>query len=534
MTQMIAAKQTTAVARRPSIFSANLLYLATMVLILLVGSTVQGRSFGWGLLVTELGLILLPALLWLRRGRFSWRETLRLRWPGWAPVVWSLLIGVGLWLLDSWLGAVMSVLLGYNMLPAAGTYPATVGQALLIFVAFSLAAPLGEEILFRGYMQSAYERRGPRTAILAVGLLFALYHLSLLGLPPRLPLAFALGYVVWRSNSLLPGIAMHLANNALASLTLVGIGLWPETFFTLPVGSIPAAAAGLLLALIALWAFRRSTAAPAPSVSPAPIASRGRLARTWPLLLALVIWLGVAGLEVVMGRAPELLAFGQTLELTEAPTTAVTHRYQLQNVAGDAVGEGVCAYQPAGDTLALDCTLENEAFEIRRGNSYWSSDERTVTLEANWTAADMSLVTAELGIDGATSNLTAVATSTDGEVRVAVSGSNVGGSATTVAPPVLLDSFWPWRLSALPFAPGLVQKATLVYPSRWDPDLNANAIAVTETAVVVQGVEPVSTPAGIFQAWRVTVDGNSAWYTVAAPHTLVKYDDGFLTYLLAE
>jgi hypothetical protein len=42
----------------------------------------------------------------------------------------------------------------------------------------------------------------------------------------------------------------------------------------------------------------------------------------------------------------------------------------------------------------------------------------------------------------------------------------------------------------------------------------------------------VTTPAGRFTAWRVSVGEETAWYDVAAPHALVKYDDGFLVYLL--
>lgn len=52
-----------AVATMPSILSANWLYLVSMLLILSVGSLLQNASFGWGLLATELLLILLPTLV---------------------------------------------------------------------------------------------------------------------------------------------------------------------------------------------------------------------------------------------------------------------------------------------------------------------------------------------------------------------------------------------------------------------------------------------------------------------------------------
>lgn len=43
-----------------------------------------------------------------------------------------------------------------------------------------------------------------------------------------LTMALALGYVVWRSRSLLSGIAMHAANNLLGGLALIRLGPAPE------------------------------------------------------------------------------------------------------------------------------------------------------------------------------------------------------------------------------------------------------------------------------------------------------------------
>jgi hypothetical protein len=50
--------------------------------------------------------------------------------------------------------------------------------------------------------------------------------------------------------------------------------------------------------------------------------------------------------------------------------------------------------------------------------------------------------------------------------------------------------------------------------------------------VVVQGGEPIATPAGNYLAWRVEVGEQTAWYDVEPPHTLLRYDDGQSIYLL--
>ncbi|NLE76941.1 MAG: hypothetical protein GX605_09345, partial [Chloroflexi bacterium] len=51
--------------------------------------------------------------------------------------------------------------------------------------------------------------------------------------------------------------------------------------------------------------------------------------------------------------------------------------------------------------------------------------------------------------------------------------------------------------------------------------------------VVVAGAEPMWSPAGRFVVWRVEVgDQQVAWYDAQAPHTLVRYEDHGVTYLL--
>ena len=81
-------------------------------------------------------------------------------------------------------------------------------------------APLCEEVLARGVIQRAYESFGPRRAILYVGGLFVIFHLSLLQGLGIIPLALALGYVYWRSQSLVASILAHFGANAMAALVL--------------------------------------------------------------------------------------------------------------------------------------------------------------------------------------------------------------------------------------------------------------------------------------------------------------------------
>ena len=213
------------------------------------------------LAVREVAFILLPAclvMLALRQPPQEQARLLRLRWPGGRVAALSALIGAGGWLVDSWMGVLLSEGLGYVSPLPPDFFPTTPGRALALLVVLALLAPICEETLFRGLIQRGYEELSPRAAILAGGALFAMFHQSLPQGLALLPLAFTLGYLVWRSDSLFTGIIAHAANNALAGILIVAATADPEiaTF----VGTWPAALAGAALAAFGLWGVRRWTA----------------------------------------------------------------------------------------------------------------------------------------------------------------------------------------------------------------------------------------------------------------------------------
>ncbi|MFT5515645.1 MAG: membrane protease YdiL (CAAX protease family) [Rhodothermales bacterium] len=90
----------------------------------------------------------------------------------------------------------------------------------LVFTLIAMAATpaICEEIFFRGYIQRQSERlfRTWLPAVLFTGVVFGLYHMRLTQAVPLSMLGVYMAYVVWRSDSLLPGMLVHLANNGFA------------------------------------------------------------------------------------------------------------------------------------------------------------------------------------------------------------------------------------------------------------------------------------------------------------------------------
>jgi membrane protease YdiL (CAAX protease family) len=110
-------------------------------------------------------------------------------------------------------------------LPPTGT----TSGLILQLIAAAIVAPISEEILFRGFAVTAWERAiGPMRAIVRASLLFALAHVLdtrgasfgealaviAVGAGSRLPVAFALGWIFVQRRSIWASIGLHATFNA--------------------------------------------------------------------------------------------------------------------------------------------------------------------------------------------------------------------------------------------------------------------------------------------------------------------------------
>ncbi|WP_397605339.1 lysostaphin resistance A-like protein [Sphingorhabdus sp.] len=98
----------------------------------------------------------------------------------------------------------------------AGIKPTPLNMAVMFF-AMTIAAPVVEELLFRGLLQNALAKYMPVWgAILLSSFLFALVHLQLYAIPALMSLSIAFGYLYHRTGSLRTNIILHIANNVFA------------------------------------------------------------------------------------------------------------------------------------------------------------------------------------------------------------------------------------------------------------------------------------------------------------------------------
>lgn len=100
---------------------------------------------------------------------------------------------------------------------AAWWFPSEVPvqSGVLAAVRLCLAAPLAEEIVFRGAVQSFLQPLGGGTAVLLQALLFAVQHGSAAAVAYAFCMGLVFGWMRQRTGSVLPGAALHIINNLL-------------------------------------------------------------------------------------------------------------------------------------------------------------------------------------------------------------------------------------------------------------------------------------------------------------------------------
>lgn len=86
------------------------------------------------------------------------------------------------------------------------------------YVALGLLAPLAEELVMRGAVLHALliRFRKPAVCIVVSAALFALIHLNPIQMPHAFLIGLLLGWLYWRTGSIVPGVAFHWMNNTVA------------------------------------------------------------------------------------------------------------------------------------------------------------------------------------------------------------------------------------------------------------------------------------------------------------------------------
>ena len=97
----------------------------------------------------------------------------------------------------------------------------TLGDWILLFLGVVALAALSEEFVFRGFLQVALERKGDVTrAVILSSISWTLIHVNPYWAIQIFIMGIVIGFMAWRSNSIIPPMIVHGLNNFLSLLFL--------------------------------------------------------------------------------------------------------------------------------------------------------------------------------------------------------------------------------------------------------------------------------------------------------------------------
>ena len=199
----------------------NYLYLFSMLLLVSVGYIAQNWSFNWGIIITEYGLIALPAIAFVIYRKKKIKELFKFNR---LDIVSGILV-TAIFLLGYFIAAFLNIVgntvlstFGKLVIPEIPIADDFVGYLTLLFI-IAVSAGICEELLFRGVLLSEYTALGKWPGIIITSALFSMMHLNIQNIFATFFLGVLLGYVVYSTNSIFAGMLGHSINNGI-SVTL--------------------------------------------------------------------------------------------------------------------------------------------------------------------------------------------------------------------------------------------------------------------------------------------------------------------------
>ncbi|MBS5823865.1 MAG: CPBP family intramembrane metalloprotease [Clostridium argentinense] len=176
-------------------------------------------NFNYILLVSSILTVLIFLLIYKIKKRKLFEEILLKRTKN-INFGTGILTGIFAWLFNS--GILYLLLQNRKFLQHFDTMdeilnPLYQGNLFIIILTIGIVAPFVEEFLFRGIVYKTLSKNISISAVIVIqGILFGIYHLNIIQAVYASLLGIIFGFIKYKTQSLWPAIAAHIANNIMA------------------------------------------------------------------------------------------------------------------------------------------------------------------------------------------------------------------------------------------------------------------------------------------------------------------------------
>jgi sodium transport system permease protein len=217
-----------------------LIILSVMVLLIFYfGTLFQIKWSLYGVIPTEILLLLVPTVLLIWFNKVDFKESLNLKGFRITDLMGTVIATVGIHILVVVFAAFMN-----RNVEEAVEFQETFIQMIKdvgpmwAYVILAFLPAVCEEVVFRGITFSSLKKRmKPQWAIIITGLLFGLFHLHFFRIIPTAMVGIFMTYLVYRSGSIFMGIVGHFINNGLVVMLVFSPPLLQSNLENLDTGA---------------------------------------------------------------------------------------------------------------------------------------------------------------------------------------------------------------------------------------------------------------------------------------------------------
>jgi membrane protease YdiL (CAAX protease family) len=250
-------------------------------------------------LINEFVMILGPVLIYCLVKKINIKEVFRFNKPGIIPMLLVAAISLPAYFVAALLNNVLIYFLQFiGDLPATPIpVPQNLSELLVGILIIAVSPGICEEIMHRGFLLRAYEKRGSYKAAFIVSIYFGIFHFDITNFFGPVFLGLIFGYYAIRTNSIFPSMLAHFLNNTIAEILqfisrnqVIPDKLtvsWPDLQQLVLIGFVCLIITAALMVL-----FKKVTedrAVITPSITTAGRDAKAILSH-WPVILVLVIY----------------------------------------------------------------------------------------------------------------------------------------------------------------------------------------------------------------------------------------------------
>ncbi|WCK57629.1 type II CAAX endopeptidase family protein (plasmid) [Aneurinibacillus sp. Ricciae_BoGa-3] len=224
-----------------------------------VGISVLNPSMNLYVLLNELILVAPPVIFftWKYKRKQSIQSFLRLNPIGWKTALVSMIIPIVMYPVIAGLNACV-----ISMLPSM---PKTFDNVNLMqqlnfcigLLGVGILPGILEEAMFRGILIRGMQHKSKRFAIVYIAFLFGMFHMNPYNFVAPFLLGILLGYLLYTTNSIIPGMIAHATNNTIAviGVALLGNVQKPTQSTPMPSSMPPSVIVFAVIMVLLLFAF---------------------------------------------------------------------------------------------------------------------------------------------------------------------------------------------------------------------------------------------------------------------------------------